>query len=51
MNGLGNVRNGDHRSISFHRMLQKVRNSANLGESLVAISEFLTVDYKQSTNW
>ncbi len=28
------------------RGLQKVRNFANLGESLVAISEFLTVDYK-----
>lgn len=30
----------------FIRRLQKVRNFANLGESLVAISEFLTVDYK-----
>ncbi len=30
----------------FIRSLQKVRNSVNLGESLVAISEFLTVDYK-----
>lgn len=31
--------------------ITKVSNFVILGESLVAISEFLTVDYKQSTNW
>jgi hypothetical protein len=34
-------------TLMFLRRLQKVRNFANLGESLVAISEFLTVDYKR----
>lgn len=33
------------------KRLQKVSKFVILGESLVAISEFLTVDYKQSTNW
>lgn len=31
--------------------ITKVSKFVILGESLVAISEFLTVDYKQSTNW
>gem|GEM_PF-3661912 len=38
-------------SLLLMMRLQKVSKFVILGESLVAISEFLTVDYKQSTNW